>query len=222
MRLRPKSLGDNTPTLEIELALHAQGQRFIAGLDEAGRGALAGPVVAAAVVLPLDRPDLGRVLTGVRDSKQISPGARDALFDVIHQMALGIGVGVSAPMVVDRDGVVAATRRAMRQSLARLSPQPNFLILDYLRLTSISFPQVSFPKADARCLSVAAASIVAKVSRDRLMCLLDERYPGYGFARHKGYGTTAHRAALDALGPTPIHRFSFAPLNAVVVDPTGT
>lgn len=222
MRLRPKSLGDNTPTLEIELALHAQGHHFIAGLDEAGRGAWAGPVVAAAVVLPLDRPDLGRVLAGVRDSKQLTPGARDALFDTLHQTALGIGVGVSAPAVVDRDGVVAATRRAMRQSLTRLSPQPGFLILDYLRLASISLPQVSFPKADAQCLSVAAASIVAKVSRDRLMCLLDERYPGYGFARHKGYGTTAHRAALDALGPTPIHRLSFAPLNTIAVDPTGT
>jgi ribonuclease HII len=222
VHLRPKSLGDNTPTLEVELALRAQGHHFVAGLDEAGRGALAGPVVAAAVVLPIDRPDLGSVLAGVRDSKQLSPGAREALFDAVHHIALGIGVGVSAPAVVDRDGVVAATRQAMRQSLAQLSPQPSFLILDYLHLASISLPQVAFPKADARCLSVAAASIVAKVSRDRLMCLLDERYPGYGFARHKGYGTSAHRAALNDLGPTPIHRMSFAPLNRQVIDPTGT
>ena len=212
----------DTPTLEIEMALRAQGHQFIAGLDEAGRGALAGPVVASAVILPVDRPDLSRALAGVRDSKQLSPRAREGFFDVVHQIALGIGVGVIAPVVVDRDGVVAATRRAMRRSLARISPQPSFLILDYLRLASIPLPQVSFPKADARCLSVAAASIVAKVSRDRLMCLLDERYPGYGFARHNGYGTTAHRAALDALGPTPIHRLTFAPLNTMAVDPTGT
>jgi ribonuclease HII len=166
----------DTPTLEIELALRAQGRNFVAGLDEAGRGAWAGPVVAAAVVLPLDRADLEQALDGVRDSKQLSPSARNVLFEVIH-------------------------------------PQPAHLILDHLRLTSISLPQVAFPKADAHSYSVAAASIVAKVTRDRLMCLLDGRYPGYGFARHKGYGTAAHRAALAALGASPIHRMSFAPLS---------
>jgi ribonuclease HII len=204
----------DTPTLEIELALRVQGHRFIAGLDEAGRGAWAGPVVAAAVVLPLDQSDLAHVLAGVRDSKQLSPVVRERLLDVIRETALGIGVGVSAPAVIDRDGVLPATRRAMRQALARLLPQPECLVLDHLQLRSVSLPQVAFPKADARCLSVAAASIVAKVTRDRLMGLLDERYPGYGFARHKGYGTAVHRAALADLGPTPIHRMSFAPLRA--------
>lgn len=203
----------DTPTLEFELALRAQGYNFVAGLDEAGRGAWAGPVVAAAVVLPLDGADLEQALDGVRDSKQLSPGARDVRFEVIHRIALGVSVGVSAPAVVDRDGLVPATRRAMRQALTRLSPQPGHLILDHLRLTNISLPQMAFPKADAHSYSVAAASIVAKVTRDRLMCLLDGRYPGYGFARHKGYGTTAHRAALAALGPSPIHRMSFAPLS---------
>ena len=203
------------PTLEIELALRAQGHRFIAGLDEAGRGAWAGPVVAAAVVLPLDRPDLELALDGVRDSKQLSPVAREARFDEIRQVALGIAVGVSAPAVIDRDGILPATRRAMRQALAHLSPQPRCLILDHLRLATVSLPQLAFPKADAHSLSVAAASIVAKVTRDCLMRLLDERYPGYGFARHKGYGTVVHRAALAGLGPAPVHRMSFAPLRDV-------
>jgi ribonuclease HII len=202
----------DSPTLEFELALHAQGHRFVAGLDEAGRGAWAGPVVAAAVVLPLDQAELGSALGGVRDSKQLSPATRETLFDVICQVAVGVGVGVSAPAVIDRDGILPATRRAMQQALSRLSPQPGCLILDYVRLTNVSLPQVAFPKADARSFSVAAASIVAKVTRDRLMGLLDERYPGYGFARHKGYGTAVHRAALANLGPTPIHRMSFAPL----------
>jgi ribonuclease HII len=203
-----------TPTLEVELALLAQGHRFIAGLDEAGRGAWAGPVVAAAVVLPLDQSDLEHILAGVRDSKQLSPAAREEILTVIRQTALDIGVGVSAPAVVDRDGVVPATRRAMRRALARLSPQPECLIVDYLQLRTVPLPQIAFPKADAQSLSVAAASIVAKITRDRLMVLLDKHYPGYGFARHKGYGTAAHRAALADLGPTPIHRMSFAPLRA--------
>jgi len=202
------------PTLEVELALRVQGHRFVAGLDEAGRGAWAGPVVAAAVVLPLDRSDLEQALDGVRDSKQLSPLARDQLLEVIYQTALGVGVGVSAPAVIDREGVVPATRRAMRQALVRLLPQPECLIIDHVQLKSVLLPQVVFPKADARSLSVAAASIVAKVARDHLMSVLDERYPGYGFARHKGYGTSVHRAALVELGPTPIHRMSFAPLRA--------
>ena len=201
-----------TPTLEIELALRMQGHCCIAGLDEAGRGAWAGPVVSAAVILPLDRPGLERALAGVRDSKQLSPAARDAHVEMISQVALSVVVGVSAPAVIDRDGILPATRRAMQQALHRLSPQPECLIIDHLQLASVPLPQVAFPKADARSLSVAAASIVAKVTRDRLLVLLDERYPGYGFARHKGYGTAAHRVALDGLGPTSIHRMSFAPL----------
>lgn len=202
------------PTLDIEMALRMQGHRFVAGLDEAGRGAWAGPVVAAAVILPLDCPDVEHDLLGVRDSKQLSPAARAALLEVITRTALGVGVGVSAPGVIDRHGIVFATQRAMGQALARLSPQAEYLILDHVRLPAIALPQIAFPKADARVLSVAAASIVAKVMRDRLMRLLDRRYPGYDFARHKGYGTAMHRAALAALGPSRIHRMSFAPLGA--------
>ena len=207
------------PTLEIELALRAQGQCFIAGLDEAGRGAWAGPVVAAAVILPLDRPDLGSALDGVCDSKQLSAARRAVLFDTIRQVAVAVGVGVSAPGFIDRAGIVPATRRAMMQALAHLSPQADRLILDHVRLPACPLPQIAFPKADAHCLSVAAASIIAKVSRDRLMVLLDQRYPGYGFARHKGYGTGAHSAALAQLGLVPIHRFSFAPLRALRIRP---
>ena len=202
----------DVPTLDTELALHSQGYDFVAGLDEAGRGAWAGPVVAAAVILPLDRPDLGLVLQDVRDSKQISPAKRDVLFGIISQTALDVGVGISAPGVIDRDGIVPATRRAMKKALTHLSPQPSYLLLDYIRLTTLALPQISCPRADSQFLSVAAASIIAKVTRDRLMILLGQRYPGYGFARHKGYGTAGHRAALVSLGPTAIHRMSFAPL----------
>jgi ribonuclease HII len=203
------------PTLEVERALHAQGLSLVAGLDEAGRGALAGPVVAAAVILPLERPDLEQVLTGVRDSKLVTPDGRDAFFGVIHQAALAVGVGVSAPAVVDRYGILAATRQAMIKALACLSPQPMCLVIDHLPLTTVSLPQLYYPKADARSLSVAAASIIAKVTRDRLMILLDERYPGYGLARHKGYLTRMHLAVLLERGPCRIHRLSFDPLKTM-------
>ncbi len=207
------------PTLEVELALRLQGQCFIAGLDEAGRGAWAGPVVAAAVILPLDRPDLARALNGVRDSKQLSPARRAVLFETIHRVATAVGVGISAPGFIDRAGIVPATRRAMMRALAGLSPQAGYLIIDHLYLPACPLPQTAFPKADAHCLSVAAASIIAKVTRDRLMILLDERYPGYGFAQHKGYGTDAHCAALARLGLAPIHRSSFAPCAAFRIRP---
>jgi ribonuclease HII len=204
------------PTLEVEKALYAQGLSLIAGLDEAGRGALAGPVVAAAVILPIDRSDLEQVLTGVRDSKQVTAGGRELFFEVIQEAALAVGVGVSAPSVIDRDGILAATRQAMIKALARLSPQPACLIIDHLPLTTLSVPQLYYPKADALSLSVAAASIIAKVTRDRLMVVLDERYPGYGLASHKGYLTRMHLAALRERGPCRIHRLSFDPLKTML------
>ena len=202
----------DTPNLELELALRTQGYRFIAGLDEAGRGAWAGPVVAAAVILPLQQPDLVSILRGVRDSKQLAPARRAALFEVIRNVALAVGVGVSAPRCIDNQGILPATRRAMLQALARLGCSPDYLILDHLRLPALALPQLAAARADARFLSVAAASIVAKVTRDRLMTVLDMHYPGYGLAQHKGYGTPYHRAALAQLGPSRIHRLSFAPL----------
>ncbi len=200
------------PNLDEERRLWRQGYRHVAGLDEAGRGAWAGPVYAAAVVLPLERADLSAALAGVTDSKLLSPTRREALLDVVYEVALGVGVGWAAPDEIDALGILPATRLAMRRALEALPFYPDALLLDYVRLPDVPLPQAALPKADGRCLSVAAASIVAKVSRDRQMVALDRRYPGYGFARHKGYGTAAHRAALARLGPSPLHRMSWAPL----------
>jgi ribonuclease HII len=200
------------PDLSEEYALLAAGHTCVAGIDEAGRGAWAGPVCAAAVVLPLDRPDLGDLLSGVCDSKQLSPARREALLPVIQGVAEAVGVGWASPAEVDEVGVVAATRQAMARAVAQLDGAVDALLVDHLRLPNLNLPQRSLPKADVHCLSVAAASIVAKVERDRLMTELEQEFPGYGFAQHKGYGTRQHRAALAQLGPSPIHRMSWQPL----------
>ncbi len=201
-----------TPDLHEEWALAASGYARVAGLDEAGRGAWAGPVCAAAVILPLDRTDLPELLDGVRDSKLLSPKQREALLPVVLEIAEAAGVGWADPGEVDEWGVVAATRQAMARAVAQLDGAVDALLVDYLRLPNLNLPQRSLPKADVRCLSVAAASIVAKVERDRLMATLEQEFPGYGFAQHKGYGTRQHRAALAQLGPSPIHRMSWQPL----------
>ena len=193
----------------------------MAGLDEAGRGAWAGPVVAAAVILPSGDPDLARHLLGVRDSKQLTPARREALLETIQQHALAWGVGAVPPAGIDELGIVPATRQAMHLALQALSPPADYLLIDHLRLPGVALPQTSLPKGDARILSIAAASIVAKVSRDRMMVELEARYPRYGFGRHKGYGTAQHRAALAALGPSPAHRLSFAPLRSVAARTSG-
>lgn len=200
------------PNLENEKALLTQGFCFVAGIDEAGRGAWAGPVVAAAVILPLDTTTLSQTLAGVNDSKQVSPKQREILFDRIHATASAVGVGVGSHQCIDRHRIIAATRHAMHQAVARLSLTPQHLLIDALKLPALDIPQTVFPKADTVSLSVAAASIIAKVTRDRLMRLLDDCYPGYAFARHKGYGTQAHQRALTELGPCKIHRHSFAPI----------
>jgi len=184
----------------------------VAGLDEAGRGAWAGPVVAAAVVLPPLDPDLRRRLAGVRDSKLLSPARREALLTTICEYALAYGVGAAPPAEIDRLGIVPATRKAMAQALEGLPLPPDYLLIDYLPLPEVPLPQHSLPKGDVHVLSIAAASILAKVSRDRLMIQLEQQWPGYGFAQHKGYGTAQHQAALRALGPSQVHRLSFAPL----------
>lgn len=203
------------PDLHKEKALREQGFRFVAGLDEAGRGAWAGPVVAAAVILPLNRPDLAEVLAGLDDSKKLTPKQRNQFFELIHKIALAASVGVASAELVDEVNVVGATRRAMEQALSKLSVTPDFLLLDHLRLPAINLPQDAFPKADSISLTVAAASVVAKVTRDRLMVELSRDYPGYAFERHKGYGTAVHRSALAELGPCPVHRLSFGPIKCV-------
>jgi ribonuclease HII len=189
---------------------------LIAGVDEAGRGAWAGPVYAAAVILPLDGPNLRDALNGVTDSKRLAPARREMLLQVIQRVALSVGVGAATAPEIDSLGVVPATRLAMERAIGALLPAPHALLLDYIALPAVALPQRSLPKADQRCLSVAAASIVAKVSRDRWMVEWDQRHPGYGFDRHKGYGTPAHRAALEELGPSSIHRMSWEPLRSLV------
>ena len=199
------------PTVEEEMALLKQGYCFIAGLDEAGRGCLAGPVVAAAVILPLEKDCLS-IFVGVRDSKQLLPHARESLYQVIMQHAVAVAVGFGSVALIDERNILQATKYAMRAAIAELSTAPQALLLDALMLSDISLPQRSIIKGDASCLSIAAASIIAKVTRDRLMLQLHELYPAYGFAQHKGYGTEAHLAALHEHGACPIHRRSFAPV----------
>ncbi len=204
------------PSLEAERRLWALGYFYVAGLDEAGRGPWAGPVVAAAVVLPSGREDLEEALAGVDDSKRLSASARERLYERIQSIALGVGVGMASHEEIDAMGIVPATRLAMRRALAALPHMPDYLLLDHLRLPEVNIPQESFTRGDSRVLSIAAASIIAKVTRDRIMEELDARYPGYGFAQHKGYGTAAHRQALARLGPSPIHRRTWAPVQEVL------
>jgi ribonuclease HII len=200
------------PDLREELLMRSTGHARVAGIDEAGRGPWAGPVCAAAVVLPLADRHLLETLSDVRDSKMLTPRRRDALLPKVVGTAESIGIGWALSTEVDAVGIVTATQRAMSRALACLQCPVDALLIDYVDLPGSSFPQRSLPKADARCLSVAAASIVAKVARDRLMGRLDRAYPGYGFAAHKGYGTPRHRDALARLGPCPIHRVSWRPL----------
>ena len=208
--MKPETL--MVPDLVEELTLYSAGYTRVAGLDEVGRGAWAGPVCAAAVVLPLNRPDLPELLAGVRDSKQLSPAQRERLFPLILRAADAVGVGWATPAEVDERGIVPATQQAMARAVKKLDGRADALLVDYVRLPDLDLPQRALPKADVHCLSVAAASIVAKVTRDQLMVALEQDYPGYGFARHKGYGTRQHREALARLGPLPIHRKSWRPV----------
>ena len=200
------------PSLTYEKRLWEAGYRHVAGLDEAGRGSWAGPVVAAAVILPPDQPELAQCLSGVRDSKMLTATRREMLLEIIEQHALAWGVGAVPPGEIDARGIVPATREAMSLALGVLSLPADYLLIDHISLPDQPLPQVSLPKGDARILSIAAASIVAKVSRDRMMVDLEARYPGYGFGQHKGYGTPQHQAALASIGPSSVHRLSFAPL----------
>ncbi|MCL4559270.1 MAG: ribonuclease HII [Chloroflexi bacterium] len=215
------SLVPPAPDLRFEQALWASGLQRVGGVDEAGRGAWAGPVAAAVVILP-DEPDLRARLNGVRDSKQMTPAEREKWAQEIRLIALAWGVGFASNLEIDAAGILAATRLAAGRALAQAASLPEHLLIDYLALPEVSLPQTPLIKGDARSLSIAAASVLAKTARDALLCEMDQTYPGYGFARHKGYGTAAHSQALQLLGPTPAHRMSFAPLIELVGHiPTG-
>lgn len=190
----------------FEAEAHANGFLRVAGVDEAGRGPLAGPLVAAAVILAEPVP-------GVDDSKRLTPQRRETLYETLRAGPHAIGVAIVAPETIDRIGIQQANYMAMAQAAQALETSPDFLLVDGFAIPGTIWPHKRIVKGDQRSLSIAAASIVAKVTRDRIMMELDMRYPVYGFARHKGYGTREHLEALGAFGPCPAHRRSFAPLN---------
>jgi ribonuclease HII len=202
------------PNLAEERSLWLQGFDLVAGVDEVGRGPLAGPVVAAAVILS-PSSDF-RWLFHVRDSKQLSPPVRRELAEYIWRDALAVGVGFISHTAVDRLRIAEATRQAMMRAVGQLRCRPQYLIIDALSLPACSLPHKGIIGGDARCISIAAASIVAKVARDRYMESQDRRFFGYGFARNKGYPTRRHLEALHRLGPCDLHRRSFAPVRDLV------
>ena len=204
--------------LALETAVSQQHNlSHIAGIDEAGRGALAGPVVAAAVILPLDNK-IEEKLHGVNDSKQLSAKIREALFLRITQYALAYAIAQQPATVIDEIGIMPANKLAMQTAVAQLSPTPEFLLIDgRIRLPQLNIPQQAIMRGDGQSLSIAAASILAKVTRDRVMIDLERHFPQYGFAQHKGYGTQQHRDALAKYGPCPQHRHSFAPIRQPLI-----
>lgn len=205
--------------LSFETAVTTQTSiTHIAGLDEAGRGALAGPVVAAAVILPLTNPTALAPLESVNDSKQLSASKREELFLRITHYALTFGIGQEPASVIDEIGIIPATKRAMQTAVAQLTPSAEYLLIDgRIRLPTLNIRQQSIIRGDSKSLSIAAASILAKVTRDRFMIETDAQFPQYGFAQHKGYGTEFHRQTIEQIGPCAIHRHSFAPIRKLII-----
>jgi ribonuclease HII len=201
----------DSPNLSFEQALWQAGVAYVAGVDEAGRGALAGPVSAGVVILPQDET-LPQTLSGVRDSKQMTAKQREQWAEHILKTAVAAQVGFAEPAEIDELGIVPATRLAAMRALAQLSQAPGHLLIDHISIPGAGLPATSLVKGDCRSLSIAAASVLAKVARDALMVELDAQYPAYGFAGHKGYGTRQHRTAIEQLGPCKIHRMTFAPI----------
>jgi len=200
------------PDLSLESGIHSRGVRLVAGVDEAGRGPLAGPVVAAAVILHPDLTGSEPWLQSLDDSKKLSHARQEHAAYIVHQHALAVGVGMVGPADIDRMGIGHAALAAMLQAVGQLRLEPGHLLLDFIHVRECPYPYDTIVKGDSRSYSIAAASNVAKVTRDRLMVAAEATYPGYHFAKHKGYPTKAHFERLDELGPCPIHRRSFAPV----------
>ena len=198
--------------LAYEKELYTQGIQLIAGVDEVGRGPLAGPVVAAAVILPK-----ACKIPGLNDSKKIPKSKHKEIYEAVLQNAIAIGIGIKDNQVIDQVNIYEATKLAMMEAIGQLEPQPQHLLIDAMRL-DLPISQTSIIKGDANSLSIAAASIVAKVTRDQMMEEFDRKYPGYDFAQNAGYGTANHLAGLDQLGVTPIHRRSFEPIKSMCED----
>lgn len=213
---RPATAEARRPIDHYERLLRAQGFRLIAGVDEAGRGALAGPMVGAAVILPE-----GFDVEGLADSKALTPEEREAWFERIRAEAVALSVCRAYPGRIDRYGLHVSNLALLRQALRRLPVQPEFVLTDGFSLPGIRLPHLSIRKGDAVTAAVAAASIVAKVTRDRIMDRYHRRFPQYGFDRHRGYGTASHRAAIARYGPSPIHRMSFKGVDFYLSDPDG-
>lgn len=199
------------PDLHFESEFWERGITRVAGIDEAGRGALAGPVAVGAVCLPA-QPQVAEMLWGVRDSKQLSPVEREKWAAKIKSLAVSWAVGFASNQEIDQMGIAAATRLAAQRALSTLSCAPQHLLIDYFRLPQCDLPQTSLIKGDQRCLSIAAASILAKTERDHWMIEIDAHYPQYGFAAHKGYATAYHLESLRRWGTCSLHRYSFAPV----------
>jgi ribonuclease HII len=200
------------PDSSFETGLYQHGIEVVAGLDEAGRGAWAGPVTAAAVVFPPPGSHLDGKLNGLHDSKQLSPNDREYWDLQIRKIACSVSVGQASVDEIDKIGILPATRLAMQRAFFDLQVTAEHLLIDYILIGDVGINQTAIPRGDSRALSIAAASVVAKVARDRLMTDIDLQYPQFGFAQHKGYGTRQHQAVLNRLGPSPIHRRSFEPI----------
>jgi ribonuclease HII len=198
------------PSFAEEKSLRAQGYRYIAGVDEVGRGALMGPVVAAAVILPEKMKTKWQ--EKVRDSKQLAPESRESLYSYIIEASISYGIGSCSNEKIDDVGIAKATRLAMVQAIEQLKPTAEFLLIDYVKLKESALPQKGIKHGDSLVFSIACASIIAKVTRDRMVMEMDKDYPGYGFAKHKGYGTEEHIRYLREKGPCPLHRWSFSPV----------
>lgn len=203
--MKEKELERLTNLKEIEEKLHSQGIEYICGIDEAGRGPLAGPVVVAAVIMPKDS-----MIEGVNDSKKVSEKKREVLYKKITEEAIAWGVGIIDQKEIDRINILNATKEGLTQAVVSLEQRPDMIVVDALTgIDTLGIPYTSIIKGDAKCYSIAAASIIAKVTRDRIMRQWDEIYPQYGFEKHKGYGTAMHIAAIKEHGICPLHRLSF-------------